>query len=460
MSLCIVLRNPNGGVMMAADTAVSTEIKNKPYRVVDMADDEKIIEHNGALIFCSGDLEKCERIRTFIRQSAQLNLVRVSEYARKLFGNNPPDNTGILVCWEDGSLVGMLSAQNFRLTPIPWDRGGVDFFTLGINQKRAYELTDRYLHSEIAAGENGGVQVIARTYFELSSECIGGNIHVFSRTSPTTPWKSGFIEMDERDKSFRQITKAEALATHGIVYAQDFYLGNKGEYTSSLLTDDKTKIRGEYIDARGINIMDAQGHQVLYIDQTGIHWTPKYSPFKYQYSTSANGPWHDTPADSDVYRRESCDGGITWGAGIKFIARDGKNGSDANVTYDNIKKALQKAASTQTSFITADEMGAPIIYGGKIYGAEMYANQFNIHTENGGRQGAFSVWGDFLGIPYEMFRIDYFAGDAPYVHLYSPAKGYMSIGYGGGRVTMDGRIDFSNAAGIEWGKHAPKAVFA
>ena len=35
MSLCIVLRNPNGGVMMAADTAVSTEIKNKPYRVVD-----------------------------------------------------------------------------------------------------------------------------------------------------------------------------------------------------------------------------------------------------------------------------------------------------------------------------------------------------------------------------------------------------------------------------------------
>ena len=37
----------------------------------------------------------------------------------------------------------------------------------------------------------------------------------------------------------------------------------------------------------------------------------------------------------------------------------------------NIKKALQKAASTQTSFITADEMGAPIIYGGKIYGAEM-----------------------------------------------------------------------------------------
>ena len=46
-------------------------------------------------------------------------------------------------------------------------------------------------------------------------------------------------------------------------------------------------------------------------------------------------------------------------------------------------------------------------------------------------------------IPYEMFRIDYFAGDAPYVHLYSPAKGYMSIGYGGGRVTME---DLSNPA--------------
>lgn len=441
--------------MMAADTAVSTEIKNKPYRVVDMADDEKIIEHNGALIFCSGDLEKCEKIRAFIRQSAQLNLVMVSEYARKLFGSNPPDNTGILVCWEDGSMVGMLSAQGFRLTPIPWNRNKVDFFALGIRQKEAYELIDGYLHSEIAVGENGGINVIAKTYFDLSSECIGGNIHVFSRGTSTAPWQSALIKMDEGDKPFRRITKMEALSVHSIVKAQEFYLGNK-----FVLSDDKTKIRGEYIDARGINIMDAQGHQVLYIDQTGIHWTPQYSPFKYQYSTSANGPWHNTPADSDVYRRESCDGGITWGAGIKFIARDGTNGSDASVTYANIKKALQKAASTQTSFITADEMGAPIIYGGKIYGAEMYANQFNIHTENGGRQGAFSLWGDFLGNPYEMFRIDYFAGDAPYVHLYSPAKGYMSIGYGGGRVTMDGRFDFSNAVGIEWGKHAPKAVFA
>lgn len=445
---------------MAADTAISTTVRGVPYRVTDLIDDEKIIEHDGALIFCSGDLEKCEKIRKFVKKSCPLDLYAISNYAQRLFGDKTPNNTGIVVCWPDGSMVGMLSAQGFRLVPIPWDKGGgFDFFCTGYKQENAYELIKEYLCDGTGVGEYGAVQIITKTYFELSSEKVGGDIHIYSRGSAGEPWNHSTVTVDESYKTFRRITKAEALAPHGIVTATDFILGNG----KSVLSSDKSKIRGEYIDARGINIMDAQGHQVLYIDQTGIHWTPKYSPFKYQYSTSANGPWHDTPADSDVYRRESCDGGSTWGTAIKYIAKDGKDGrpgSDANVTYDNIKKALQKAASTQTSFITADEMGAPIIYGGKIYGAEMYANQFNIHTENGGRQGAFSLWGDFLGIPYEMFRIDYFAGDAPYVHLYSPAKGYMSIGYGGGRVTMDGRIDFSNAAGIEWGKHAPKAVFA
>lgn len=100
------------------------------------------------------------------------------------------------------------------------------------------------------------------------------------------------------------------------------------------------------------------------------------SPVKYQFSTSISGPWHSTMAANDKYRRDSLDGGKTWGVPYQFVAEDGKpghDGSDANVTFNNIRNALQRAASTQTSFITVDEAGFPKIYGGKIYGGEIYA---------------------------------------------------------------------------------------
>lgn len=71
-----------------------------------------------------------------------------------------------------------------------------------------------------------------------------------------------------------------------------------------------------------------------------------------------------------------------WELPYKFVGTDGRPGSDASVTYDNILKALQKAEATKTAFITADEIGAPTIYGAKIYGAEIYAGGVN---EKGGQ---------------------------------------------------------------------------
>lgn len=62
-----------------------------------------------------------------------------------------------------------------------------------------------------------------------------------------------------------------------------------------------------------------------------------------------------------------------WGPAYRIVGRNGSNGSDANVTFSNILSALQTAENTQTTFITADEFGAPTIYGAKIYGAEIYA---------------------------------------------------------------------------------------
>lgn len=104
------------------------------------------------------------------------------------------------------------------------------------------------------------------------------------------------------------------------------------------------------------------------------------APVKYQFGASITGPWHDTMQTNDKYRRDSLDGGTTWGNPYQFIGTDGRNGSDgsdASVTFKNILNALQKAETTQSTFITADSVGAPTIYGAKIYGAEIYAGGVN-----------------------------------------------------------------------------------
>jgi methyl coenzyme M reductase subunit C-like uncharacterized protein (methanogenesis marker protein 7) len=67
------MRTPDG-VMMCADTALSMNCYGKTVRISNIEDDEKIIEHNDALIFCSGDYNKCKKLRAFIRNMNPLNL--------------------------------------------------------------------------------------------------------------------------------------------------------------------------------------------------------------------------------------------------------------------------------------------------------------------------------------------------------------------------------------------------
>ena len=103
-----------------------------------------------------------------------------------------------------------------------------------------------------------------------------------------------------------------------------------------------------------------------------IFWGDNF-PYKSQFAASPDGPWHSTQQEGDKYRRDTYDGGKTWGEPYQFVGTDGTNGSDASVTFSSVLGALQLAAASKTTFITADELGAPTIYGAKIYGAEIYA---------------------------------------------------------------------------------------
>lgn len=152
-------------------------------------------------------------------------------------------------------------------------------------------------------------------------------------------------------------------------------------------------ISGSQIDATTINAKD--------LNLTG---TLSFSSFsdagvaelngRYQSRFSVDGVtnWHSTMTASDMYRCDSYDGGQTWGAAYKFRGQDGSDGSDANVSWKNIKAALQKADGVEDSFITADEAGFPRIYGGEIYGANIYAGDGSSEYYSQMNDDGFTIW--------------------------------------------------------------------
>ena len=132
---------------------------------------------------------------------------------------------------------------------------------------------------------------------------------------------------------------------------------------------------GGMLEGIGLNVGDG----AFVVDRSGnltlkgnITWGKDTFPVQSQFSVDGSSNWHDTQTSSDKYRRDKLYNG-TWGTPYQFKGTDGRPGSDANVTFNNILRALQAASNTKTTFITADSVGAPTIYGAKIYGAEIYA---------------------------------------------------------------------------------------
>lgn len=101
----------------------------------------------------------------------------------------------------------------------------------------------------------------------------------------------------------------------------------------------------DYIDLGGMVLDGRPG-------STGITFRPGYEPIKYQFSTTATGPWHDTMQTNDKYRRDSLDGGTTWGSAYQFR---GSDGSDARVP-----------AYIQSTYIDATKVESFQIRGNKI----------------------------------------------------------------------------------------------
>lgn len=154
--------------------------------------------------------------------------------------------------------------------------------------------------------------------------------------------------------------------------------------------------------------------------------------FVYQYSSDKNN-WHDVMEPGDKYRRESIDSGKTWGEPYQFVGKDGANGSDASVpSYVQVR-------GIDFTSVTNSYVKSP-----KIYGGEFYGTKFNVIADS--LDGSFNLYGEFDGKQMHLFQIDYFAGDAPFINIYSPVSAPLNIGsIEGGTTYMKGYVDFQYA---------------
>lgn len=145
---------------------------------------------------------------------------------------------------------------------------------------------------------------------------------------------------------------------------------------------------------------------------------------------------------NDKYRRDSLDGGTTWGEPYQFKGTDGKNGSNASVPQ-YIKQ----------TYIDSVEIRSPTIKANDYY---IYPSDESDHT------GSFVIRGGISGsqVQRDMFRIDYNGDTTPPTTYMSARSGTtLEIGTNTGKVKMTGNLDLSGANITDWGNNAPTAVF-
>ena len=138
----------------------------------------------------------------------------------------------------------------------------------------------------------------------------------------------------------------------GWVFGCGISVGGTYDTPNDPTTTDPRQYKGNfYVSPDGDVVM--KGGIVLDGD---ITWGTDSVPVKYQFSTNMVD-WHDTMDTNDLYRRDSLDGGKTWGSAYQFKGTNGRPGSDANVTRDNIYNALVYATANDGIYQYGSNIG-------------------------------------------------------------------------------------------------------
>lgn len=111
----------------------------------------------------------------------------------------------------------------------------------------------------------------------------------------------------------------------------------------------------------------------------------------------------------------------------------------ANQAY-RLANSISLPSFIKSTYIDQTTIKSPVIEGGSFYGGE-----FNVIA--GSDRGSFNLYGSFGSSRYHFFTIDYYDGiSAPWINIYSPSGGYITIGdRDSGVIYFEGRVDFSQA---------------
>lgn len=214
----------------------------------------------------------------------------------------------------------------------------------------------------------------------------------------------------------------------GVVQAEDFL----DPYGNSMLTGDKFK--AEYLDLYGLTVTNKSTGEITFaVSSTG--------------SITING--QVTMGAGSVINWASVSNTNLAYNPAYTLANNAYNLADdayleAETAYNRANDAYKLANSIElpryikSTYIDSTTIRAPVIEGGEFYGSE-----FNVIA--GGDYGSFNLYGPYGNSRYHMFTIEYYESDAPYINIYSPCGGYITIGNRYGVVYFNGAVDFSGA---------------
>ena len=222
----------------------------------------------------------------------------------------------------------------------------------------------------------------------------------------------------------------------GVVQASDFL----DRYGRSMLSGDK--FSSDYLDLYGITIRNRSTGEITFaVSSTGVITIngniTMGAGSTINWAAVSNQNLNYNPAYSLAQTANSQANRALSDAADAYDAADAAY-ARANQAY-RLADSIEMPSYIRSTYIDSTTIRSPVIEGGEFYGGE-----FNVIA--GSSSGSFNLYGPYGSSRYHMFAIDYFEGDAPYIDIYSPAGGYITIGRrNGGIVYFDGIVDFSGA---------------
>ena len=186
------------------------------------------------------------------------------------------------------------------------------------------------------------------------------------------------------------------------------------------------------------------------------------APVQYQFSADGISGWHTDMRDTDYYRRDSLDGGKTWGEPYKFRAVDGEPGEPG--------KNAKLPEYIRETYIDATKVASPGIYGNYMYASGAFnICDMDVNKQEGtftpttiygkmGRAYGRGAWGKEtygVALSYGQDLVDY-----------SSPTNYVIVTDSGIRLQANGWTEkghSDNMTVVEWSSHSltvtPNGVF-